>query len=1192
MKGVWATLLLLPAKRKQPAMRLRVLIPLLLLVMAGALVALAMTDLSEDWEAKRAAERYLATDQANGRLVEIGSAMAMERGSTYVLMLVPRSNRLFSLTEIRRRTDDRLNLLDSLLRQPATAPPDSDELLAAMAPIRRTLTRLRAEMDAALLLGTEQRPAGLAERWFGSMTGVIDQVRLVNQAVIDGAPLKDTDIAAQTPLRNAAWAAMEQAGRVRALLAGALIRGSDPGSQVALAEAETRFNLAWENVRQLATQTDGTMGPVRMAVGAADSLLSNRVEPQRRRAMERVLSGQRDPMLAEEWFAVATSGVEAMMAVQAASLQVTEQRALELSQQALTEVTKGALLCVLVVIIGAAALMIVHWRVLRPLGQLTSVFEQIARGQTDMDMPDISRRDEVGDLARAASAFRAVHLAGQSLAETLRRREHLLDLFIRHAPTAIAMLDNQMRYVAVSRRWLKDYGLGDRDITGLSHYDVFPEIDERWRAIHRRCLMGERAAAPEDRFVRADGTINWVRWEIHPWHDVDGSIGGIVMFTEVITARKQAEDEMRRLTAELQAIVDSADNAIIVTAPDGIIRAFNRGAERMLGYRASELIGRETPKLFHDRTEMADALAKLVAERGKPVQDPFEVFVHRARDGKPDQREWTYVTRDGRHVPVLLSVTAIRDGNGEIQGFLGIANDIAHLKEMDRLKSEFISTVSHELRTPLTAIRASLGMVNSDMFGPLPADARQLTDIAQESTERLIRLINDLLDIEKIASGKMRFETAPRALADLLDQTIRDNAVLAERAGVRLLAGPGLAAGDRTDATVIVDPDRIVQAFTNLISNAVKFSPAGATVTLSVLDRPDGMVRVSVADRGIGIDPGFHGRIFQRFAQADGSDSRARGGTGLGLAITREIVERHGGHIGFETEPGRGTCFHIDLPRTTGTPAAEGPAAPLVPGQSHILICEDDPDIGRLLSLLLRRAGFEPTLAPTAGDALELLAKRPFQAMTLDLNLPDLPGTALFRAIRANPATHDLPIIVVTATGDAERDAVEGDAVGIIDWLTKPINEGRLVAALQRAVQPREGHRPRLLHVEDDADIRAVVGHLLSEQAEIVAAPTLADAMREAEAGPFDVGIIDIDMPDGCGLDVIAHLRDPAGGPVPVVVFTAADAGAVQHRQVAATLIKSRARNEELVQTIRGLIQRLTPAGNLTRPPDAVEPRS
>lgn len=1175
-------------------MRLRLLIPLLILAMAASLVALAVLGLARDWDGKSAADRFLAAEQGRGGLAELAGDWALERGSAYVLLARAEpvaDARLLHLREVRRRGDGRLDRLLALLTTPDKAPRGGAELATSLLQARRVLADLRDEMDQALVLPGPDRPPALADRWFGTLSALIDQARIAHQMLADRSPVIDPLIAAHAALRQSTWIAAEQSGRTRALLSAALLRGNGPAVAETLAEAETRFNLAWENVRQLTAQGDAGMEPVRMATAAADSLLANRVEPFHRSALAAAMSGSIDPVMADDWFSIATTGMEAVQAVQAASRMVTEARVRELSHDALLSLIRGVMLCLGTLVIGGAALALVQWRVLRPLAKLTAVFEQIASGQTDVAMPDVTRPDEVGELARAATAFRAVHLAGQNLAGALRRREHLLDLFIRHTPAAIAMLDTQLRYVAVSRRWLSDYELGERDLIGRSHYELFPEIDARWREIHQRCLRGDHASAAEDRFIRADGTTIWVRWEIHPWHDIDGQVGGIIMFTEVITARKQAEDEMRRLTTELQAIVDSADNAIIVTDPAGVIRAFNRGAERILGYRAADLIGRETPKLFHDEAEMARAMAKLTSLLGQAPSDPFEVFVHRARLGKRDQREWTYIARDGRRVPVLLSITAIRDASDTIQGFLGVANDISHLKQMDRMKSEFISTVSHELRTPLTAIRASLGMINSNLFGTLPAEARQLTDIAQESTERLIRLINDLLDIEKIASGKMRFDLTPRSLPVLLDIALRDNAALAEKAGIRLLAGPGLAGPDRVEATVLVDPDRLAQAFANLISNAVKFSPAGSTVTVSATLLPDGWVQAAVTDQGIGIDQAFRPRIFQRFAQADGSDSRAKGGTGLGLAITREIVERQGGRIGFDSVPGSGTCFFIDLPIQAGPPAAS-PATEQTAGPADILVCEDDPHIARLLSLLLGRAGFTPVVARSAAEALTLLARQRFQAMTLDLMLPDLPGINLFRAIRAQPETRDLPVIVVTATGDAGREAVEGEAVGVIDWLTKPIDEERLLAALNRAVRAGVGDGPRLLHVEDDADIRAIVHRLLSGHADIHAAATLAEARGLARSLVFDVGLIDIDMPDGCGLDVIPELRDRRGDPVPIVVFTGADAGPVALQQVAATLVKSRVRNEELVDTIRRLIHRMAPGLETPAPSSPVEPLS
>lgn len=1173
-------------------MRLRLLIPTLVCVMAAGMLTLAGLGLARDWQDKRAADRFVLADDARSALAALGNDWATERGLTYLLLSrrdQPGPDRLAQLASLRRRADEDQAEALRHLSDPMLHDRDQHHGPAAiLAVAQRTLIQARAEIDEALAQPAEARPGNLPGHWFGTATAILEQGQHLQQILNDLAPVDDVELANHILLRHAVWVAADQAGRSRALLAGALAGGPTLDDIAeSMAEANTRFTLAWENVRQLASHTGAGMPQVAEAMRAADTLIADRVEPLRRWSQQQAATGPIDPTAADAWFAAASEGIDSVQTVQAASLAMSAARARSLSDQALAELLRGSALGLVAFSMGVIALMLLQRRLLRPLAVLTDQFRRIADGQDDVDLGDTRRQDEVGDLTRAAMSFRAVHRAGQTLAEALRRRENLLDLFIRHTPTAIAMLDRNMRYVAVSRRWIQDYGLHHEDVTGLFHYDVFPDIGPEWRAIHQKCLAGEQASADEDKFVRADGSHIWVRWEIHPWPDIDGQIGGIVMFTEVITARKQAEEETLRLTTELKAIVDSADNAIIATTPGGIIRAFNRGAERMLGYKAEALIGQETPQLFHDREEVEQAIAKL-ALQGVVIENPFEVFVHRARQGKPDQREWTYIAQDGGRVPVLLSVTSIRDEEGAIQGFLGVANNISHLKETDRLKSEFISTVSHELRTPLTAIRASLGMVNSGMFGDLSGDARQLTDIAQESTERLIRLINDLLDIEKIASGRMRFDLRPLPLAPLLEQMLRDNAPLAERSAIRLIGT------EFPPLWVKADADRLQQALTNLIGNAVKFSPAGSEVVLSAVDLGNGFGRVTVTDYGMGIDDSFRNRIFQRFAQADSSDSRAKGGTGLGLAITREIVERQGGRISFDSRPGQGSQFHIDLAITgLDTPLFEFSTAKAVTDHGNILVCEDDPDIAHLMSLLLSRAGFRTTKAYSAAEALEHLGKERFDAMTLDLMLPDLPGLTLFHTIRANPDTRSLPIIVVSAISDSQRQELDGDAVGVIDWLSKPIDEQRLVQAVHQAVSTLDDGLARLLHVEDDPDIRAIVQHLLADQGEVQSAATVADAMRLAATEPFDAGIIDIDMPDGCGLDVIPHLRDRQGRPVPIVVFTAADAGPVQMVQVAATLVKSRAPNEELVETMRGLLQRmvLPPAPSSGQsPPTTVEP--
>ena len=633
--------------------------------------------------------------------------------------------------------------------------------------------------------------------------------------------------------------------------------------------------------------------------------------------------------------------------------------------------------------------------------------------------------------------------------------------------------------------------------------------------------------------------------------------------------RKVADDAIREAERFLSNILEAASEvAIIATDTVGIITAFNKGAENMLGYSKTDVLGKQTPAILHLKDELEVRSAQLSAELGKPIEG-FRVFVEKAEQVGSETREWTYVHKDSHYLPVSLVVTPMRDSTGEISGYLNIAEDITEQKQADKMKNEFISTVSHELRTPLTSISGALGLIMGGALGELPEKVQKLLTTAHRNSKRLAHLINDLLDIEKIAAGKLHFDMQVQPLMPLIEQALESNRSYGSDRSVTL----SLACGDDAlEALVIVDPQRLSQVLANLLSNAIKFSPDGDEVTLAV-EVSDKTIIVSVIDNGPGITDAFREKIFQRFAQADSSDTRAKDGTGLGLAITRELVEHMGGRINFESDEGKGSRFFFELPlvqtaletsllKANATEYSQSP---------RILVVEDDEDVAYLLSIMLNQAGYQVDVALNGKDALNRLHKTHYDLVSLDLLLPDTSGLDIIRILREQPSTADIPIVVISAKVEQGRLAIKGDSDNI-DWLAKPIDKYKLIDIVNRQLSASRQDHPRILHVEDDLDLHEVVSAMAGERFEFEVAHTLGNARICLKQQAFDVVLLDIELPDGSGWELVPDIR-ACQPEAKVVILSGADMTNQQHGQVEAVLLKSRLSTDRLVEVISSRIR-------------------
>lgn len=356
--------------------------------------------------------------------------------------------------------------------------------------------------------------------------------------------------------------------------------------------------------------------------------------------------------------------------------------------------------------------------------------------------------------------------------------------------------------------------------------------------------------------------------------------------------RRASLRELQELQARQEAILESTTDGIVAIGASGAMESLNSAVCEMTGYDRAELLRREIGTLFDVASHKGGIPIFTGMSHQSHVPSAIKDLVGRRKDG-------TLFPCQVSISPVALATKGM---------FVVIIRDVSERHLADQMKTEFISTVSHELRTPLTSIAGSLALLSGGVVGELPEQVLKLIRIAHSNSERLVRLVNDMLDIQKMESGAMKMKVKPLPLKAQLVQSLETMRSFAESHAVKIHLGHV-----PTNSVVLADPDRLTQVVTNLVSNAIKFSPPDHAVQVSVqLLGPNW--RISVGDKGPGIPHEFRSRIFNKFAQADSTDSRRRGGTGLGLSIVREIVTRLSGSVSYDSEIGKGTTFHIDLP--------------------------------------------------------------------------------------------------------------------------------------------------------------------------------------------------------------------------------------------------------------------------------------
>jgi len=567
--------------------------------------------------------------------------------------------------------------------------------------------------------------------------------------------------------------------------------------------------------------------------------------------------------------------------------------------------------------------------------------------------------------------------------------------------------------------------------------------------------------------------------------------------------------------AKSQAILEGIADGVLVTDPNGRVVLFNAAAERILGIKREEALGR----LFDEMVGLYGSMAR-----------EWALHIEQWRQSPETHHSGQYLAQrielGERFISVHLS--PVISSTQEFLGLVSVFRDITTEVQADRAKSDFVSMVSHELRTPMTAVKAYVDLLLMETPGPLTEQQRKFLKVVKSNSERLIDLVSDLLDISRIEAGKVTLVRQPVDVAELIEQVAMTIAPNIEEKGqhLRMVVPAGLpkAYGDAA---------RLTQILTNLVGNAHKYTPEGGSIAIYAYVR-HGMMHVAVADTGIGISPENQRKVFERFYRVDDPGVRETTGTGLGLSIAALLVQMHGGQIWLESEVGEGSTFYFTVPLAEGEPAGdlgEAPSVVSAPALKTILVVEDDPDVADLLRFMLKRAGYEVLVTASGKEALALARERHPDLITLDIWLPDINGFEVLEQLKHEPATRDIPVVILSVVSDQER----GLRLGAAAYLTKPLNEEQLLRALSQ-VLTQQG---LVLVVDnDEQQLLQMRNALRAHNLQVRSTARTERALMLARELMPGVLLVSHSFLEATGQELIRRLRqEPRTASIPVVVY-------------------------------------------------------